>query len=497
MTYPQDLLNISQQAAMLDQQILNGGYAITWLGQDYPAFTTSQYTLKPFLPPASFAGAAANWSAETTKYWTELDCWPAKATHVVPMPPSVFDFDDGRGCNASSMEIHSGQPDPLTPWKMTYIGWQGSAWADYSLHSPTCGPAAIDEFLATWAVYDNDTATVDVVAAFCEPKYYKQRVAATVKAGSRSPVDAALRPLADPEPLPADEFNRTAFHYLLGAGVSVVEMPRDFPFTSLLSHYYRVEAAGLQYPLTPITALAVGGGNRTAAAYGSVDAMQRSYQAVHQMLFSLAFQHLLREDAGASGRPVLGEAFVVRYGITISRLFSALVEGVLGLVVVMTVALLWKCRRRPSMLSADPSALGSLVKLVEDAPEVQDLFSGTGHMAEDELKKKLGDYQFKLTCGCFHDSKFGTLQVVGKPDFDKGDSDGDDYVAAAATKPQYSPAGFLSPIKPLMLRKISGLIFAILLAGATAVLIFLKVQEKKFGGAFHLHASFPPRLTRI
>lgn len=481
MTYPQTLVDAAAQAALLDQEILNAGYAVTWLGQDYPAFTTAEYALQPFVPPADAlpagAAAAANWTGVTTKYWTELDCWPAKVRHVPGFLPSVNDFDDGRGCNASALEIHAGRATAF-PYKMTYIGYQGSAWADYSLDCPTCGPRAVNEFLATWAAYNNDTAGVDITAAFCEPTYWKQQVRATVSARTQRPVDAAMTPLGPPEALPDAEFNHTAFHYLIGAGVSSVEMPRDFPFTMLLAHYFRVSTIGLQFPLTPVTALALGGQNLTVRQYASVANLRRSYGAVHKMLFSLAFQRL---QTNATAQPqrqadAHGATYTVQYGVTVSRVFSALVEGVLVLVAVMTGLLLWSCRTRLSMLSADPSALGSLVRLVQEDEPVQDLFSGTGHMTGEELAAKLGGYRFKLVCGCHRSSMTESLRLVGKPDFDSDDE--------KTSPPKPSPVGYLAPIKPLVLRKAAGLVFGIVLLAAGAALVYLKRQEGVFGGEF-------------
>ncbi|KAI1010764.1 hypothetical protein LB503_005263 [Fusarium chuoi] len=75
---------------VLDPEFLNTGYAIGWLGQQFPAFTTADYALLPFYPSTSTKLAdvrkhttvSLNITAETTKLWTELNCWPAEIARI-------------------------------------------------------------------------------------------------------------------------------------------------------------------------------------------------------------------------------------------------------------------------------------------------------------------------------------------------------------------------------------------------------------------------------
>ncbi len=104
MQYPRALVDSEKQAEMLDQAVLNAGYAVTWLGQAYPPFTTKEYALLPFEPPSFEAATPANWTGKTVKYWTELDCWPAEIAPSKQFNAGTANFSDGRGCVASQRD---------------------------------------------------------------------------------------------------------------------------------------------------------------------------------------------------------------------------------------------------------------------------------------------------------------------------------------------------------------------------------------------------------
>ncbi|KAI8208959.1 hypothetical protein K4K52_000788 [Colletotrichum sp. SAR 10_76] len=209
----------------MDTTIINEGYAITWLNQQWPPYTTPEYTLLPFeISSDTKQAASTNWTGATTKYWTQLNCWPAD------MRPGRADWDflDGRGCNASSISPDGAGTTPGNPYKMQYIGYHNSAWADYWL-SVTCSKAAEHEFLAIW-VHGPGREDRDVSSIFCETSYFKQRVNATVSADTRKPIEGSIVPLGPREVLPTTEFNSSAFEHLLGAGVSSTNLEEQLDF---------------------------------------------------------------------------------------------------------------------------------------------------------------------------------------------------------------------------------------------------------------------------
>lgn len=98
---------MDQQLDVLDTSVLQDAYAITWLGQPLPGYTTSTNALVPFL----LAGRSSNpmpeetWKTTATALSTDLECWPAtvKNTSI----SDTFDFDNGQGCTAElSLNIY-------------------------------------------------------------------------------------------------------------------------------------------------------------------------------------------------------------------------------------------------------------------------------------------------------------------------------------------------------------------------------------------------------
>ncbi|KAM0737772.1 hypothetical protein ACQRIT_007776 [Beauveria bassiana] len=104
---------------------LNRGYAITWLDQDLPAFTTPQYALHPFSPLPSLAPLAGQ----------RADKLDRSCRRPPPRNgPVKMSFLDGRGCNATNIVPHPVRPKGLAAGRTT-------AW---------------NTFLATWGIRGAD-----------------------------------------------------------------------------------------------------------------------------------------------------------------------------------------------------------------------------------------------------------------------------------------------------------------------------------------------------
>lgn len=68
-TTSQETISSSDQPPILDQSILNEGYAITWLNQSLPPFTAPDYTLLPFTANTEREHTpTTNWTGSTTKF---------------------------------------------------------------------------------------------------------------------------------------------------------------------------------------------------------------------------------------------------------------------------------------------------------------------------------------------------------------------------------------------------------------------------------------------
>ncbi|KAM3494108.1 hypothetical protein MY3957_002560, partial [Beauveria namnaoensis] len=101
---------------------LNRGYAITWLDQDLPAFTTPQYALHLFSPLPSLAPLAGQ----------RADKLDRSCRRPPPRNgPVKMSFLDGRGCNATNIVPHPGISPSAAPLQdAPTLGTRTAAWAD-------------------------------------------------------------------------------------------------------------------------------------------------------------------------------------------------------------------------------------------------------------------------------------------------------------------------------------------------------------------------------
>lgn len=471
MALPSQFMDSEAQAAVLDQSVLNAAYAMTWLQQPDPPFTNADFALIPFQPTESTHGNTANWAGITTKYWTDLQCWPANITNVRPALPGAVAFDNGRGCYTGELDISVSE----SGYNLLYIGWWNSGWANYYMNVPTCGPAAVNEFVAAW-VHGENYVQINMSAIFCEASYHKQQVKAVVQADASVPIETQLEPLGPEEVLSVNEFNNSAFNYLLGAGVSAIDIPREFPFTDLLDQWPLAKARGLDYPLwSPLVGFALGGNNMTLAEFADHEVLRTTFQAVHRRIFSAAFPMVLSNSTDENSLP--GRIHLVKFGVVVSRLYTTLIESFLGVVTILVLMLSWICHRSQSMLAREPGSLHFLFGIVQDSSLLLRNMSGTGSLSAEKLQEKLGDCRFKLVCGCRDISGKRTLRLIGGLN-EKIDC----AIDGSQSRGAMEHLGHYSPIKPLALRQLVGVLISVFICAAMSVLTYLWYEQKVIGG---------------
>ncbi|KAK1718589.1 uncharacterized protein CLUP02_07930 [Colletotrichum lupini] len=479
-SHPQTPLPASEQIMTMDQSILNEGYAITWLNQSYPEYTTAEYTLLPFTVDSNVKHVTStNWTGPTTKYWTEIDCRPAE---FGPRGPG-YDFLDGRGCNASEIVPYGGVPSTGNIYKMHYIGYHNSPWADYWL-SMTCSKAAQHEFLAIWA-RQRENETEQVTASFCETSYFKQQVNATVSSLTKRPIENSVVPIGPRELVSSTEFNSSAFEHLLGAGTSSVELEvsREYPFGRLLEQHFQVRKMHIRWPSSPLVGFAIGSQNVTTLEPFQDNAfMDAAYNKTHKMLFSIALRRMLANSS--SEATATGTVDFVKHGIIVSRVFSAIVEGLLVVVGVFTMMLWWHSNRAQSRLTMDPASLGSLMSFCQNSSTLLDKFAGKGCLPDEKLREALEDKKFQLFCGCQSSSGQMVIKVVDTRE---------EFYESQRISIQPDTAfsvGHYSPVKPLALRRSIGSAVILSMIGATVALVYLKWKEKQIGGLIRPTTNF-------
>ncbi|UKZ70819.1 uncharacterized protein TrAtP1_011788 [Trichoderma atroviride] len=480
------MVPLAEQAPLLTNEILNTAYAIEWLGQSFPSFTTPDYAILPFYidndPGAS--QQQLNWTAETTKLWTELECWPATYWRGLPSKVDWY-FDNGQGCTGL-VEF-----DPSPNLVMDYIGYYTSPYADWNLQDPHGCPAtenSTHQFLAIWALTTvpshppdvSPTPEVNITALFCQPSYYKQQVMVTVVTDGYKPQNTSIQPISPRETLTEKEFNSTSFEFLIFAGMPLEQLlvtKRDFPFESVMQLGSRIDKTGL---LTPVNSGMVGyaldGRNEPATPYSDPNTLHEAFERAHKYLFAIAVNHLLSNETDVGNSTAISS--FEQSGIIVSRLFSAIVESLLLLVAIFTISLLWICRRSTSYLNSNPSSISRLVAIFRNGSETSELFRPVDHADEKSLRELFQDDKFRLTRSDNNDSRSLYIEKVDNSEQEHGDKRFD------------KPTGYYEPIRPTALRREMGLLFGVVQIGALVGIVYLKAQNDRQNGLIRPSSNF-------
>lgn len=470
-----ELVPVAQQENLLDSEVLNTMYSIAWLEQPYPEFMLQDRAFLPFYPAESSNFTAipgTNLTATTTELSTELDCWPAsEIVQNKRFGRSTYDILSGKGCNASvSMLTSEG-------FTMFYIGYYSSPYSSYWLGSNVC-PETEDnkhQFLATFAkTPDNytelmseskDLPQYDITASFCQPHYFKQKVLVTVDANTLKPHPDSVQPLGSRETLADTEFNRTAFEFLLGNGMGEEVKTRDFPYNFVVEQNPKIKGRDLIKPVSNMVGFVVADDDRNTSDYKDHELLQAAYNHAHQHLFSVAVSQLLVNgtDVGNSTATKTSQMS----GIVVSRPISAVLEALLGVVVLFTALVLWFSRSAKSSLPFNPSSIDRVADIVRESPQLSDFFCSVGNGDEDSLVKATEGKRFRLV----------RKDVTVTPEITV-----DHSVDETAAQDHHAPKGYYVPVKPLFFRIEIGIAFIIGVLGVLGGLGYLKWAEVKFNG---------------
>ncbi|XEV06360.1 hypothetical protein FSHL1_011647 [Fusarium sambucinum] len=479
------LVPLSQQVMLLDPEVLNNGYAVGWLGQPFPPFTTSKYALLPFHIDDNPAPAkvSTNWTAETLKLSTELTCWPADIRQNEPEAALAYSFLNGQGCNTTVNMRRN------INYAMYYMGYYSDAHATLCIENPYCPKTenSTHQFLAIWARQTDMLGRIETIpsyaiprfkisAIFCQPTYYKQRVLAKVQSSNFQPDTEHIRAISERELLTEDEFNSTAFEYLLANGVTQNIIARDYPLSRVVEQHPRLNSTGITKPVSNMVGYALAGRDLPVTDYASLDTLERVYNEAHQYLFSLAVKRLLMNGTKITNNTASVDYFLT--GVVVSRVFATSVECLMAVIAIFTGLILWFCHTSPSQLHMNPSSISKYLEIFRESPECLQAFSALDNADEKTLFDEFRQDQLRLT---YDEGTKGTKVSIEKL---IGDT------LRAETCDPTSQKGYYDPVRPLALRRWSGLLFLLALTGAMAGLSYLKQQEKDLNGLHRPSQNF-------
>jgi hypothetical protein len=348
---PARLLPPSLQAGILDANLANAAYGVTWLGQTLPPFTTREFALAPVSwQGLDLAGRNASMLANTTLYRANLTCF-APASVESAGPSGTFLVDDGEGCKqVTDITLTDGIPGSN--------GFQNIVCNKYFI------------------IWDKESRQLSdlssIVARFCQTTYYFQPVQAIVSIPEGRVLQTwALGPQTA---LPADEFNVTLFESLVTKGRSPViesgknitslqqKTPRPFDVSgdSTVSQAFRIFQRGYP-PLNSILAgIAVGGQDLPFDRFvNNIEAIDAAFLGAQQLFFALAVSTLSDgHDLTKASWPAI-HTFSMQ-SIQLVPAITRSVQACLGLIVVLITVLASLCYNNFLPFGSDPGSIGFL-----------------------------------------------------------------------------------------------------------------------------------------
>ncbi|KAI4098204.1 MAG: hypothetical protein L6R37_006629 [Teloschistes peruensis] len=144
---------------------------------------------------------------------------------------------------------------------------------------------------------------------------------------------------------------------------------------------------GVNSTTTNMIPFALGLTRLPPAQYADPQKLGASMEQAHKLLHALALQQLMSQEVHSNDqRP--GVVSGRSRAIVVIRPLTIAVEGLLGLVILLTLALLIYAHNRPSRLSKDPASLADMMNLIAKNPKLSPLSSD----------QRLEEKSFKLEC---------------------------------------------------------------------------------------------------
>lgn len=385
-------------------------YAVTWLNESLPPFTTETYAVAPFDVTGQEASTPNGmFTASTMLYETDVSCVPANIT-LAPNPEddfpgnSHYNITNSQGFNLGLGGEPEGNgyagPDPAG----TYTGYCNVTGDPiYGISTSTTGDFQSDEycgspnisftFLALWQNDQKLTTdeTKGLLGAFCKPAYYSQLADVTVFQNNQSIQNIIRR--GTRTALDFTAFNISLFENMIANTGTNNSTNID---TSAL-----ISSPSLGYTPAGTVPLVIGIGIGLTSitqvqmpALGNLEAVVNS---AHKLMFAAAAQAQMAHNTETIQTQVTRQDVV--QGVVLVRAFAIVIEVLLAVIGAISISILVLSARRPNKMLSDPHSLASLIVL-SSSPESETLLAGISahEMAtESELKQPYGGKQFILS----------------------------------------------------------------------------------------------------
>jgi hypothetical protein len=408
---------VNQQPSELSLRFAQSTYGIAVLNETLTQYMARNYTLAPIRPSAgakSNSTSGGNWTAPTTMY--SLDLWCERAVlSQNPGPVGGLVANSSNGC-AFTMGLtgnitvgeNSQSNSPVFDAKeftAMYAGYSNPrGFADYALvdECPTSSNSTFYAAVARNKVRHEDSPS-NVTSIFCWPTYYQQDVIATVDSQTLIPVK--VEAIGAKQPLAQNLFNTSRFEDLMSSGSFGVIVKADvLPATKSVPDYIEY-IAQTNVSLTsgpvgagriqPMVGLSLAVGNRSVEDYLDWKVLAQSYAAAYRLSFARAMRDVLDADF-RTAENVAGYMRYTTEAVVLEPVFVYIVEGLLGIVSVATIALLYLSYTRKRNLASNPSTIAAVMAMVADNQPLLADIEGYDCCTMEEIRKHVGDKRYKL-----------------------------------------------------------------------------------------------------
>ena len=336
-------------------------YGHLWLGQDLPAFTTTDAAFTPFeIEPLSHLPLLnETWTATTDMYSTTLSCEPA-ITIESDQGAVNQGYENEKGCvlrpGSIPLEVSSS-------FIGLYINYYMDPQSDYDLSSqPGC--AALNNshiFLALWAT-NLESQNPNITALFCELSYWIQDVNATVTVPNMTVTN--IVPLASPVPLTNDVFNISNYEYVIATGATTSSRRADISRTvPIIDQTPPLRKMGLNGSVTNMVGFAVAASRLDLAQYLDPRKLTQSFEKAHKLLFALAVKDFFSPAASvADPRPGVVQGDTI--AVVVTQALAIVTEALLGLITILAFSLMLNSWNRRNQLRNDPTSLTDMAGML-------------------------------------------------------------------------------------------------------------------------------------
>ncbi|KAF2792711.1 hypothetical protein K505DRAFT_375878 [Melanomma pulvis-pyrius CBS 109.77] len=420
----------SEQETKLSTHFARSTYGIFMLNETLPPYMTRNYALTPFKPIDAEDQSDGNWTAPTTLYSLDLQCEEAQAVQKETFYESIsYESSAGLGGCSFGSELWQvgnetiGMPPAgrtrnessgyftVKEFSARHVGYWGNDYADESLEG-YCADGANQTFLALFTRNKKreDDPPQNATSIYCKSVYYSQDVNATVDVRTKRPLEVV--PLGTKQPLAPNIFNTSLHESRLNRGGARQSVREDsLPITTfptyegqLADTNLSMAQGGARQPMAALAALIDG---LPLEQYINPEALGKSYEKAYRLLFVTSIVEVL-DGNYVESKHADGQRHLSSEAVILEPVFTYIVEGLLSIVSIATVALLYLSVTREKNLQSDPNTIASVMSLVADNQPLLSELQRMDCCTMEEVENSFSHRRWKLV----HDeSQTGIIEV--------------------------------------------------------------------------------------